>query len=49
MTRNVEWDVKRIRRLRIKAAEEGMVYTKDDIGVLTERKFRGGIVRPDAV
>ncbi len=41
MTRNVEWDVRRIRRLRIKAEKSGNMYAEDDVKVFEERKFYG--------
>ncbi|KAK3621208.1 hypothetical protein LTR56_022918 [Elasticomyces elasticus] len=44
LTRNVEWDVRRIRRLRIKAEKHGEVYGEDDVKVADERKFYGGLV-----
>lgn len=37
LTRNVEWDVRRIRRLRIKAEKEGKVYGAEDMHVYQER------------
>lgn len=43
LTRNVEWDVKRIRRLRIKAKKEGYVYGEDDVKVYEERDFYQGL------
>jgi MFS family permease len=43
LTRNVEWDVRRIRRLRIKAEKEGKVYADDDVKVLEEREFYTGL------
>ncbi|KAL1959088.1 hypothetical protein VTO42DRAFT_2875 [Malbranchea cinnamomea] len=39
LTRNIEYDVKRIRRLRIQAEKEGKVYADDDIRVFEERNF----------
>ncbi|KAK3356486.1 MFS transporter [Lasiosphaeria hispida] len=39
LTRNVEYDVKRIRRLRIKTEKAGKVYTEQDIKVFEERNF----------
>lgn len=41
LTRNVEWDVRRIRRLRIKAEKSGNMYAEDDVKVFEERKFYG--------
>lgn len=43
LTRNVEWDVKRIRKLRIKAKKEGRVYAEDDVKVYEERDFYNGL------
>jgi hypothetical protein len=43
LTRNVEWDVKRIRRLRIKAKKEGVIYAEDDVKVFEERQFYDGL------
>jgi hypothetical protein len=45
LTRNVEWDVRRIRRLRIKAEKKGSMFAGDDIKVFEERKFYGGLVK----
>ncbi|TVY91632.1 putative transporter [Lachnellula willkommii] len=41
LTRNVEWDVRRIRRLRIKSEKEGKVFADDDVKVFEERRFYG--------
>lgn len=43
LTRNVEWDVKRIRRLRIMAEKRGEVYDGDDVKVYEERHFYNGL------
>lgn len=44
LTRNVEWDVLRVRRLRIQAEREGQVYAgDDDVKVYEEREFYGGL------
>lgn len=43
LTRNVEWDVLRIRRLRIQAEKEGRVFGDDDVRVFEERKFYSGL------
>ncbi|KAJ9302127.1 hypothetical protein DTO271G3_993 [Paecilomyces variotii] len=48
ITRNLEWDVRRIARLRNKAQKEGRVFAEDDIKVLEERQFYSGIRRKDA-
>ena len=45
LTRNVEWDVKRVRRLRIQAEREGKIFAADDIRVLEERRVYSGITR----
>lgn len=37
LTRNIELDVRRIRRLRIQAEAEGRVYAEDDVRVFEER------------
>jgi hypothetical protein len=42
LTRNLEWDVRRVRRLRKKAEKEGKVYTGADVKVYEERKFYEG-------
>lgn len=47
LTRNVEWDVKRIRRLRMKAESQGAVYGEDDVKVYEERRFYGGLHKKD--
>ena len=39
LTRNVEWDVRRIRRERIKAEKAGRLFVEDDIKVFHEREF----------
>ncbi|CZR53733.1 probable permeases of the major facilitator superfamily [Phialocephala subalpina] len=43
LTRNVEFDVQRVRRLRIKANKEGRVYAEDDVKVFEERDFYKGL------
>ncbi|KAA8911485.1 major facilitator superfamily domain-containing protein [Sphaerosporella brunnea] len=43
LTRNVEWDTRRIRRLRIKAKKEGRLFNEDDVKVHVERKFYDGL------
>lgn len=45
LTRNVEWDVRRIRRLRIKEMKQGRVYADDDVRVYNEREFYTGVKR----
>ena len=41
LTRNVEWDVRRIRRLRINAERGGNMFAEDDVKVFEERRFYG--------
>ncbi|KAK2798710.1 hypothetical protein FQN50_008748 [Emmonsiellopsis sp. PD_5] len=42
LTRNVEWDVRRVRRLRIKEEREGRVLVGEDVRVFEERVvYRG--------
>ncbi|KAK6430040.1 hypothetical protein LTR95_013811 [Oleoguttula sp. CCFEE 5521] len=48
LTRNVEWDVRRIRRLRIKAEKEGKVYGEDDVRFYQERDFYHGLRKDEA-
>jgi hypothetical protein len=43
LTRNVEWDVRRIARLRKQAKEEGRVFAGDDAKVFQERQFYTGV------
>lgn len=43
LTRNIEWDVLRVRRLRIKAEKNGEVLSADDVKFFDERKFYGGL------
>jgi hypothetical protein len=45
----VEWDVRRIRRLRIKSERGGKIFADDDVKVFEERKFYGKISRKDGV
>ncbi|KAF2011173.1 permease of the major facilitator superfamily [Aaosphaeria arxii CBS 175.79] len=45
MTRNTEYDVMRIQRLKLKAKREGRTYGEDDVKVFTERRFYDGIKR----
>ncbi|KAK5130038.1 hypothetical protein LTR08_002512 [Meristemomyces frigidus] len=45
LTRNIEWDVRRIKRLRITAGKDGAVYADDDVRVHEERRFYGGLGR----
>ncbi|MGG6495258.1 UNVERIFIED_CONTAM: hypothetical protein NY603_20270, partial [Bacteroidetes bacterium 56_B9] len=47
LTRNVEWDVLRVRRLRIKAEKQGQVYGGDDIAIFEERQFYHGLQKAD--
>jgi hypothetical protein len=41
LTRNVEWDVRRIRRVRIKSEKAGKMFAEDDVKVFAERNFHG--------
>ncbi|KAH8682063.1 permease of the major facilitator superfamily [Xylariales sp. PMI_506] len=41
LTRHLECDVQRVRRLRAKAEREGKVYTEDDVDATEKRKFVG--------
>jgi hypothetical protein len=43
LTRNVEFDVLRVRRLRIKEEKEGRIYAGEDVRVYEERKFYEGV------
>ena len=43
LTRNIEWDVRRIRRLRMKEEKHGRVYGEDDVAVFEERNFYSGL------
>jgi nitrate/nitrite transporter NarK len=45
LTRNVEWDVLRVRKERIKAEREGGVWAGDDVKVYEERKNYAGLKR----
>jgi len=45
LTRNVETDVMRVRRLRIKAEKSGHVLEDDDVKVFHERSFYGGLAK----
>lgn len=47
LTRNVEWDVRRIRKLRLKANKEGTMFADDDVKVFEERKFYGGLAKKE--
>ncbi len=38
LTRNLEWDVRRIHRERIKAQKEGRLFTEDEVKVFHERQ-----------
>ena len=48
LTRNVEWDVRRIKRLRLKAEKEGRVFHEDDVKVYDERHFYGGLHKSES-
>lgn len=45
LTRNVEYDVLRVRRLRIKEEKQGRVYAGEDVRVYEEREFYEGVGR----
>ena len=45
LTRNLEWDVRRVRRLRKKAEKEGKVYAGEDVKVYEERQFYEGVTK----
>lgn len=47
LTRNVEWDVRRIKRQRIKAKKEGKIFAADDVKVYDERHFYKGVKKMD--
>jgi hypothetical protein len=47
LTRNVEWDVTRVRRLRIEAENEGREFAGDDVKVYEERRFYNGFKKND--
>jgi hypothetical protein len=47
LTRNIEWDVLRVRRLRIEAERKGQVLSHDDVKYFEERKFYGGLQKRD--
>jgi MFS family permease len=47
LTRNIEWDVLRVRRLRIEARRTGQVLSGDDVKFFEERKFYGGLQKRD--
>ncbi|GAB1195500.1 hypothetical protein APSETT444_004759 [Aspergillus pseudonomiae] len=48
LTRNVEWDVRRIRRLRIKEEKQGRIYAEDDVKVYQERQFYKGVTKRES-
>lgn len=45
VTRDLEWDVRRVRRLRRKAEKEGKVFAGDDVKVYHERSFYKGFAK----
>ncbi|PLN83706.1 MFS general substrate transporter [Aspergillus taichungensis] len=45
LTRNVEWDVRRVRRLRMREAKRGRIYAGEDVRVYEEREFYSGLRR----
>jgi signal transduction histidine kinase len=40
LTRHLEWDVQRVRRLRARAEREGHLYTEDDVDADERRRFK---------
>ncbi|KAL6237843.1 hypothetical protein BDW75DRAFT_228365 [Aspergillus navahoensis] len=47
LTRNVEYDVLRVRRLRIKEEKQGRIYVGADVQVYKERQFYKGVGRKE--
>jgi MFS family permease len=47
LTRDIEWDVLRVRRLRIQAEKSGEVLSNDDVKYFDERQFYGGLHKRD--
>lgn len=45
LTRNVEYDVIRVRRLRMKEEKQGRIYAGEDVQVYKERQFYEGMGR----
>jgi hypothetical protein len=45
LTRNTEYDVLRILRLRREAEKEGRIFAEDDVRIFQERKFYSGLKR----
>ncbi|PGH14306.1 hypothetical protein AJ79_03128 [Helicocarpus griseus UAMH5409] len=45
LTRNIEWDVRRVRRLRIAEEKRGRIFAGDDVRVFEERVFYEGMER----
>ncbi|KAL4802446.1 major facilitator superfamily domain-containing protein [Aspergillus unguis] len=45
LTRNIEYDVLRVRRLRIKEQRQGRVYAGEDVRVYAEREYYQGVGR----
>ncbi|KAL3442348.1 major facilitator superfamily domain-containing protein [Aspergillus insuetus] len=45
LTRNVEYDVLRVRRLRLKEEKEGRLYAGEDVRVYVEREFYDAVGR----
>ncbi|OJD29215.1 high-affinity nicotinic acid transporter [Diplodia corticola] len=43
LTKDLEHDIRRIRRLRLKAAKQGEVYADDDVDMSGQRKFFNGL------
>jgi hypothetical protein len=49
LTRNVEYDVLRVRRLRLKEEKEGRIYAGEDVKVYEERVFYDAVGRRTGV
>ena len=47
LTRNIEWDVLRVRRLRIQAESTGQMLSGDDVKFFEEREFYGRLQKKD--
>jgi hypothetical protein len=45
LTRNVEYDVLRVRRLRLKEEKQGRIYAGEDVRVYEEREFYDAVGR----
>ncbi|KAH7061296.1 major facilitator superfamily domain-containing protein [Macrophomina phaseolina] len=49
LTKDLEHDIRRIRRLRLKAAKRGEVYAEDDVDMTGQRKYFKGLRRTGEV